>query len=156
MIGDRVMNSESPRVLDMGCGAGHLACLLLERGVEHYTGFDFSSNRLEQARLLVPGFRFELADAYKTDLFETVDYNVVTCTEFLEHLDGDLEILQRIKSGTRVLGTVPNYDATAHLRYFHNAGEVEARYAHLFSQVGVSQIRNTSGSIEWLIDGILL
>jgi 2-polyprenyl-3-methyl-5-hydroxy-6-metoxy-1,4-benzoquinol methylase len=139
----------------MGCGAGHLARLLADQGVEHYTGFDFSAKRLEQARLVVPEFRFEIADAYTTDLFETVDYTIVVCTEFLEHLEGDLEILGRIHSGTRVLGTVPNYDAKAHLRYFHSQTEVDDRYGPLFTDLDVAQIRNVGGGSEWLIDGTL-
>lgn len=155
VIGDRVAHSDSPRVLDMGCGAGHLARLLADQGVDHYTGFDFSAKRLEQARLVVPEFRFEIADAYTTDLFDTVDYTIVVCTEFLEHLEGDLEILRRIHSGTRVLGTVPNYDAKAHLRHFDSKAEVEDRYGPVFTDLDVAQIRNVGGGSEWLIDGTL-
>lgn len=155
VIGDRVAAVPGARVLDMGCGAGHLAHLLADRGVEHYTGFDFSAKRLEQARVVVPAFRFEIADAYTTDLFETVEYDIVVCTEFLEHLEGDLQILERIRTGTRVLGTVPNYDAKAHLRYFHTADEVAARYSPLFANLTVTQIHNVGGGSEWLIDGEL-
>jgi SAM-dependent methyltransferase len=155
VIADRVVQSESPRVLDMGCGAGHLAHLLADRGLEHYTGFDFSALRLEQARRVVPQFRFEVADAYTTDLFETVDYNTVVCTEFLEHLDGDLEILGRLRRGTRVLGTVPNYDAYGHVRFFDTKDEVEARYRPCFAQLTVDQIPNVGGDAEWLMDGVL-
>jgi SAM-dependent methyltransferase len=155
VIADRVVRSEGARVLDMGCGAGHLARLLADRGLAHYTGFDFSSKRLEQARRVVPEFRFEVADAYTTDLFATVDYNAVVCTEFLEHLEGDLDILRRIRGGTRVLGTVPNYDAHAHLRFFHSAQEVVDRYEPCFSQLTVDQVHNVGGGSEWLIDGEL-
>jgi 2-polyprenyl-3-methyl-5-hydroxy-6-metoxy-1,4-benzoquinol methylase len=154
VIGDRVAHATSPRVLDMGCGAGHLADLLAEQGIVEYTGFDFSEKRLEQARRVVPAFRFEVADAYTTDLFDTVDYNIVVCTEFLEHLEGDLKILARIRSGTRVLGTVPNYDAKAHLRYFQSADDVKARYGPMFESLTVTQIRNVGGGSEWLIDGV--
>lgn len=153
VIAERVVCERGAPVLDMGCGAGHLARLLADRGIERYVGFDFSEKRLSQARLLVPEFRFEIADAYKTDLFETVDYQIVTCTEFLEHLAGDLEVLDRIRSGTRVLGTVPNYDATAHLRFFDNADEVQERYTDRFVDLTVTRIRNVYGGCEWLLDG---
>jgi SAM-dependent methyltransferase len=155
VIADRVLGVAAPSVLDMGCGAGHLARLLADRGLEQYTGFDFSRKRLEHARALVPEFRFEVADAYTTDLLETVDYNIVVCTEFLEHLDGDLEILGRLRRGARLLGTVPNYDAHGHVRYFGSAGEVEDRYRACFSTFTVTQIRNLPGNAEWLIDGVL-
>jgi SAM-dependent methyltransferase len=156
VLADRVIRSEDPRVLDMGCGPGHLGRLLVDRGVTTFVGFDFSPKRLEAARSLVPECRFELADAYKTDLFETVDYNIVTCCEFLEHLEGDLEVLGRIRSGTRVLGTVPSYDAKAHLRYFADEAEVMARYAPKFRDLTVDRVHNTGNGSEFLLDGNVL
>jgi SAM-dependent methyltransferase len=154
VIADRVMSRDGAKVLDMGCGAGHLSRLLADRGLQHYVGFDFSVKRLEQARVLVPEFRFEVADASTTDLFDTVEFNTVVCTEFLEHLDGDLEILARIHSGARVLGTVPNYDAHGHVRFFDTKDEVEQRYRPSFATLSVTQVRNAGDDAEWLIDGV--
>lgn len=154
VLSDRVQRSDRPKVLDMGCGPGHLGRMLVDQGVTDFVGFDFSAKRVEQAKLLVPECRFEVDDAYSTDLFATVDYNIVTCCEFLEHLDGDLEILDRIPSGTRLLGTVPNYDAQAHVRYFSSADEVVARYGAQFDGLRVDVIHNTGNGCEFLMDGI--
>ena len=153
VVADRALHMDSPRVLDMGCGTGQLGRILCDRGLELFTGFDFSPKRLEYARRLVPEFRFELADAYTTDLFETVDYTLVTCCEFLEHLEGDLAVLGRIPSGNRVIGTVPDYDAKAHLRVFADEQEVRDRYGSHLTDLCVDRIRNTGGGSEFLIDG---
>lgn len=153
VIVDRIMLTEDPKVLDMGCGPGHLGRMLADRGLTKFVGFDFSEKRLAAARGLVPELRFEVADAYTTDLFETVDYGIATCCEFLEHLDGDLAILDRLPTGTRVLGTVPNYDATAHLRFFSSEAEVMDRYAPKFTDLRVDRVHNTGKGIEFVLDG---
>lgn len=48
-------------VCDMGCGPGHVARYLHERGVDIF-GIDLSSGMLAQARRLNPAIRFELGD----------------------------------------------------------------------------------------------
>ena len=147
--------SSDPAVLDMGCGAGHFAALLHDRGVARFTGFDFSEKRLEYARTLVPDYEFVVADAYTTEIFADAAYDTVVCTEFLEHLDRDVEVLQRIRSGARVLGTVPNYDAEAHVRVFPTKDDVVERYGAVLRDIRVDQVHNTTGTAEWLMDGVV-
>jgi SAM-dependent methyltransferase len=48
-------------VLDVGCGPGHIARYLHERGVE-VAGVDLSPRMVEVARRLNPGLRFEVGD----------------------------------------------------------------------------------------------
>ena len=154
VVADRILQMGQPKVLDMGCGPAPLARLLYDRGLVHYTGFDFSRERLKFAKQLIPEYRFEYADVYTTDLFET-DYDVVVGTEFLEHLDRDLFVLDRIRAGVRVLCNVPDYASTSHVRHFRNEQEVNDRYASKFSdQFSVARMRNVSGTSEYLFDGI--
>jgi len=49
------------RVLDLGCGTGHLTNLIASTGAEA-VGIDNSSDMIEQARELYPGLRFEIGD----------------------------------------------------------------------------------------------
>lgn len=49
------------RVLDLGCGTGHLTALIAERGAETI-GIDASPAMIEQARLNFPTLHFEVAD----------------------------------------------------------------------------------------------
>lgn len=52
------------RVVDMGCGPGNSTELLVERfPVAEVIGLDSSPNMLAEARLRVPGARFDMADA---------------------------------------------------------------------------------------------
>jgi trans-aconitate methyltransferase len=155
VVADRITAMPDPRVLDMGCGPAPLAVMLRDRGVKHYVGFDFSAARLDYARDRVPEFRFELADAYTTDLFETVDYDVVVATEFLEHVSRDLFVLDRIKPRTRVLANVPNYPSPSHVRIFKDEADVARRYASRFDDFRCMRMRNVSGSTDFVFDGHL-
>jgi SAM-dependent methyltransferase len=50
------------RVLDLGCGTGHLTARLAE-SVGEVVGIDSSPEMIAEARALFPGIRFEVADA---------------------------------------------------------------------------------------------
>lgn len=50
------------RILDIGCGTGHLTHQIAERGAE-VVGIDSSAEMIAQARQNYPKLRFELADA---------------------------------------------------------------------------------------------
>jgi trans-aconitate methyltransferase len=50
------------RILDLGCGTGHLTARLAESGAE-VVGLDSSPEMVERARRAHPGLRFEVGDA---------------------------------------------------------------------------------------------
>jgi SAM-dependent methyltransferase len=54
------------RVADVGCGPGHIARWLHERGVE-VCGVDLSGQMIERARELLPGLDFEQGDMAELD-----------------------------------------------------------------------------------------
>ncbi len=144
-------------VLDIGCGPGHLAGLLRDVGVSRYCGFDFSEARIEFAASTYPDCEFHVADIFETDLFETVDYNTVVCTEVLEHIERDHEVLSKIKPGTRFLGSVPSYDSAAHVRYFINKSDVEDRYREHFARLRIDTLpHGVKGERIYVIDGIIM
>lgn len=50
------------RILDLGCGTGHLTNQIASAGAE-VTGIDKSQSMIEEARRLYPNLRFEIGDA---------------------------------------------------------------------------------------------
>jgi SAM-dependent methyltransferase len=154
VIVDRLLRMGRPAVLDIGCGPGQFAALLRDRGITRYTGIDFSPKRIEQARLVVPEFRFEVADAYTTPLFETADYDVAVSLEFLEHVTGDLDVLRRLRAGTKLIATVPNFGGGSHVRHFRTVDEVRQRYGELFEAFQVDCLIHPSGSEQFLFEGV--
>lgn len=132
VIVDRIQPKAEDRVLDVGCGPGQLARFLKDRGLGDYLGVDFSKETISQARANCPGLRFQEADVFNSDVLETFPYSIVLCTEFLEHVSEDLRLLGRIRRGSKVIGTVPNFPYQGHVRHFGNIREVGERYSGLF------------------------
>ena len=120
-----------------------------------YCGFDFTPAMVEHARRHRPGLHFEIADAYTTDLFQTVDYDTVIATEFLEHVQGDRAVLEHIRPGARFIGTVPNFPYVSHVRHFADGAEVAARYDDLFTGFGVDAIpANDRSKTFFVLEGV--
>jgi len=137
-IGDGIPQGAS--ILEVGCGPAQLAHMLFDRGLpSDYVGFDFSPAAIELAKKNFPGKRVEVGDARTTDLFRSVDYDTVVCTEVLEHIIDDVRVLEQIPKGKHVLATVPNFDYVSHVRFFANTDEVRARYGFLFDSLDITE-----------------
>jgi SAM-dependent methyltransferase len=156
VIADRLVRDarRPPAVFEIGCGSGQLASVLHDWGITKYVGFDFATKRVEWARQTVPEFRFEVADAFATPLYDDVLYDAVVCTEFLEHVEGDLDVLARLPCRRRVIGTVPNFGGGSHVRYFDDAGAVVARYGAVLDDLRVDAFPNRKGRVHYLLDGV--
>ena len=122
-------------VVDLGCGTGRFIELLRRRG--HYArlmGIDWSSAALEEALRYFdgpatePSFRLEDLREWTPDL-ERAGNTVYVCSEVLEHLVDDIDLVQRIPPGHRFLFTVPNFDSESHVRVFTHVGDLWKRYA---------------------------
>ena len=156
VIVDRLRRARARVALEVACGSGQLAWAIADaRILSSYLGFDFTPVMIEQARVNCPELRFDVADAYTTELFETYNYDTVVATEFLEHVERDLEVLSSIRAGARFVGTVPNFPYVSHVRHFHDCSEVAARYGAFFDAFSVDAIpANDRGKTFFLLEGI--
>lgn len=153
---DRILHTNITSILDIGCGPAQLALFLRDNGITNYLGIDFSHERIKQARKICPEFKFVEANVFKTDLFEKYHYECVICTELLEHIENDIELIQRILPGTHFWGTVPNFPYKSHVRFFKNSEEVFDRYGKYFKSLKVdTHLNNTTGSKYFIMDGII-
>ncbi|MEW6013869.1 MAG: SEC-C metal-binding domain-containing protein [Candidatus Zixiibacteriota bacterium] len=107
-----------PRVLEIGCGVGDLAKILIENDIP-YRGFDFSEKAVECAKNLCPTGNFIVGDAYERSCYHPEDYNIAIALEVLEHLD-DFRVIENIPEGVELIASVPNYYDTAHLRLYQD------------------------------------
>ncbi|WP_144439291.1 bifunctional 2-polyprenyl-6-hydroxyphenol methylase/3-demethylubiquinol 3-O-methyltransferase UbiG [Geminocystis sp. NIES-3708] len=155
IIADRIRLKKINSLLDVGCGTGQMGLFLFDQGLPNYLGFDFSPKRVDYAKKLCPNLQFLVADAFETDLFDIYNYDAILCTEVLEHVDKDLEIIQKIRPETRFYGTVPNYPATGHVRHFKSVQEVLARYETYFYSLDVAEhLISLNGNKIYIMDGI--
>lgn len=110
-VADACAGFEPRRVLDVGCGTGHLLATLSQRvDLERVVGVDHAAAGLARGRKLLPSAEFVKADIYSLSLAETFD--LVVCTEVLEHLrrpQQALETLVRLcADGGVIVATVPD------------------------------------------------
>ncbi|MBN2226404.1 MAG: methyltransferase domain-containing protein [candidate division Zixibacteria bacterium] len=115
---EMITRYDRPRVLEIGCGTGHMGRLLVERGIP-YRGFDFSEEGLRVCRKICPDGDFFPGNAYDRKNYEPFDYNTVIAMEILEHVD-DIRLIQNIPSGALVIASVPDFDEPSHLRIYQD------------------------------------
>lgn len=105
-------HSEIKSFLDIGCGAGELACTLAENGMKG-TALDFSEYAIKVATGLQDKRGISTSDLqFKLGGLENVKgkkYDLVSCFEVLEHIEDDMKILKDLISHSKkyVLISVP-------------------------------------------------
>ena len=152
---DRMQPADVRCTLDIGCGPGQLASFLRDRGLRRYVGVDFSSESIRMARSACSLFEFVCADIFTSELLNTLDYDVVVATEFLEHVEEDLVILDRVRPGTRVYCSVPNFPNAGHVRYFKSTEDVRTRYSSHFTSFRVDELLfGSEGMAFFLFEGV--
>jgi ubiquinone/menaquinone biosynthesis C-methylase UbiE len=130
------------RVLDLGCGAGRFVAALREAGAEP-VGVEIAEAALERARRNVPGADLRLVAPDGSLPLEHGSFDLVWCSEVLEHVVDTrqllLEVRRVLRPAGRLLVTTPfhgrlkgalialtrfeaHYDPTgAHLRFYTRA-----------------------------------
>ncbi len=129
------------KILEIGCGTGQLAEYLRDEGFTGYTGFDFSGRAIEFATARVPKTFFE-GNALDRSIYERYDFDTVICLEVLEHIERDLDVLKNIPENTRIIFSVPNFDAPSHVRWFTSERQVKQRYFELIDIREIVRVAN--------------
>lgn len=114
--------------------------MLLREHPGNYRGFDFSSAAIRNAgrRTGRPDLFF-VGNALDAHSY-AYDYDTILCTEVLEHIDADLEVIRCWRDGTWCLCTVPNFDYDGHVRFFRRPHEVTRRYGGLIDITSVIMV----------------
>lgn len=128
-------------VVDIGCGPGQFAEYAIKRLPDlRYTGFDYSSVAISQAKNRTKGVEFIEGNAFSSSLLTKNAADVYILLEVLEHIEKDLDLLGSMPSRASVVFSVPNFDSFGHVRFFLDEDEVYDRYNHLFSKLEVKSV----------------
>lgn len=134
---------KTDRILELGCGPGQLAYLLMKNGYDYRMGVDFSDEAIKMARARNFGKRdkFWLGDILHPSFYnDPVRFNTIICCEVLEHIKEDLKLLELIPKGTRFIFSVPNYNSKSHVRYFADEAQIRTRYQNFLEITTVQKI----------------
>lgn len=136
-----LLQKKISKILEVGCGAGSFAHYILESSKLTYKGFDFSPVAVLNAKKRT-GLNdiFYVGDA-KDPKSYIENYDAIVCTEVLEHVDEDLEIVKRWKTGSFCVCSVPNYDSSYHVRHFKTKKEILNRYSNLIDIDNITQLK---------------
>ncbi len=97
-------------VLDAGCGEGFTLNKLKQNGIgQKYEGIDYSEDAIKLGRKIYPNLDIKKGDIYNL-LYKENSFDLIICTEVLEHLDDPQKALSDILrvSSRYILLTVPN------------------------------------------------
>ncbi len=107
---DIIVNLHSNKILDVGCGEGFTLSLLKKKNIgKIIEGIDNSIDAISIGKNLFPGISFKVGDIYNLP-YKSNSFDLVICSEVLEHLDDPNRALQELIRVSRkyCLLSVPN------------------------------------------------
>lgn len=134
---------KTPRILDLGCGQGHITHLLRkELPSAEYSGLDYSVSAIEYAHTHFPGIDFAVGDVYEAP-YSQAYFDLVICINLWEHVPDPLHLLSKIKEmlkpcGSLILSTPSRYQAKNLARIL--MGKPIGLSAHHVTEYTVGQI----------------
>jgi 2-polyprenyl-3-methyl-5-hydroxy-6-metoxy-1,4-benzoquinol methylase len=136
-VGYFMPDDKNTKIVDVGCGTGQLLDMFYSLGYRNISGFDFSHVACQ-----IANENYDYLDITHGDLYDTViDADVVLCTEVLEHIERDCEMLESWDVN-QVIITVPDFNDPSHLRYFEDCQDVESRYGKYFKRFETIKVKS--------------
>ena len=138
---EEVQRTGGKSVIEVGCGSGSFAQMLMDRSDKiSYRGFDFSEPGVKKAiERTGRSDLFKVANALEPDSYSE-SYDTVVCTEVLEHIEQDREVIANWKPEAMCVCTVPNFDFETHVRFFRTEEQVSARYGDLIDIERITRV----------------
>jgi len=115
------------KVLDVGCGLGHLVAILKVPVL----GIDISKVAIEEAKRRHPHRNFAVEDIERSGRLEEGVYDFVCFTQVLEHIKKDRELISGIPAGKEVFISVPKErprQHESHVNFFDSIDKLRFRY----------------------------
>jgi 2-polyprenyl-3-methyl-5-hydroxy-6-metoxy-1,4-benzoquinol methylase len=143
-------------IIDLGCGPGQFAELAIRSGKKYCIGMDFSRAAIRLAKKRLPEYadRFKIGDLNDTWGIERVAAGMIVILEVLEHIEDDIDVVESIDEGIRVIFTVPNFEYESHVRCFKDEKGIRERYGKLLDFVKIEEVDMKDGNVIWVCDTV--
>jgi 2-polyprenyl-3-methyl-5-hydroxy-6-metoxy-1,4-benzoquinol methylase len=133
-----------PRILDLGCGQGHITQELYQKlNYTELSGLDCSISAIEYAHDHFHGIDFAVGDAYEAPYTKGY-FDLVVCNNLWEHVPDPLHLLSKIKSilkpGGYVIVSTPNRYRVSNLVRILRGKPVTFMSAHHVTEYTVGQV----------------
>ncbi len=142
------------KVVDLGCGSGQFAKLLLNNGKTFVCGIDFSSEAIAIAQKLNPEHKEKFIVGNLLGTLNLPEYDLAVCFEVLEHIVKDLDVINKIEPGSRFIFSVPNFNDQAHVRKFNSETQIIKRYSELIDIYQIFRLKTKRNNTIFLVDSM--
>jgi len=145
---------KTDKILELGCGPGHLANMFHDNGYETYIGIDFSKVAIEQAKIRAPKYIFIEADLQSVDYNQYNDFYFISIETF-EHLEDDNNVIKKLPKN-KIVFSVPNYMCVDHHRTYNDENFIEQYYENILKIYSIESFNVGGPNIIYVIDAIIL
>tara|TARA_X000000950_G_C13816028_1_gene619834 strand:+ start:387 stop:1010 length:624 start_codon:yes stop_codon:yes gene_type:complete len=161
---DIVGKAGCSNIVDLGCGPGHFAKVLINGGlfdetIRKYYGYDFSSVSIDMAKNIVGNHKaclFEERNLLEFEFSKEKPKDTMYVSfEFFEHICKDLSVIKKIPYKSNICFSVPSFDSYGHVRFFKNKNEIIERYSSLINIKYIKEfIQDNKSHVIYLVEGI--
>lgn len=134
--------TKSDRILEIGCGYGHLAKVLIYGNYKYIRGVDSDKAIIRDVQKSLPSIYKDLfmVALLNNKEMHDCDYNTVISTEVFEYADCDLAVIKRIKKDSKVIFTIPGYKNKVYCRWFLSEREIRDRFESFLKIEDIQEI----------------
>jgi len=154
-LGYAAMQLTQGPILDIGCGAGHLAAMYnaFGRRQDYAMGIEYCPSAIRLAKEKhAPWATFVVANAETHPaLLRGKNYQTAVLLEVLEHIFDDKRLISLIPQGRHVVASVPSFPTNGHCRWFATATQARDRYAPLLRLNRVVVEAGVASDNRWFI-----
>jgi 2-polyprenyl-3-methyl-5-hydroxy-6-metoxy-1,4-benzoquinol methylase len=142
-------------IIDLGCGCGHFANMLYDKGHEKYLGVDFSDIAIEKCKglNLKRLFKFQCENLEKFLLKTIKRDDIYTAIELFEHLEDDKYVISLLPKNSLLVFSVPNFTSQNHYRVYSDADFIKEYYKDILQINKIHEpIEKQKGKLIFIIE----
>lgn len=139
------------KIVDLGCGPGHMLHMLYDNGFKTCVGIDFSKVGIEMAKLKVPSYIFIEADLRNIDYSIYKDFKFISIETF-EHLENDIELIKKLPQNHIIIFSVPNYRCIDHYRIYPDVNFIQTYYKDVLNIISIKPFWVGGKSIIYVVE----